>query len=62
MTPQRRTSVTRARRWPAALCAALVFLAARPLAAQQILSTPQQTLTLTRGGSLLLVNPVNFER
>lgn len=54
--------MTRARRWPVALCAALVFLAAGPLAAQQILSTPQQTLTLTRGGSLLLVNPVNFER
>lgn len=62
MTIQGRDLVTRARRWPAALCAAVVFLAARPLAAQQILSTPQQTLTITRGGSILLVNPVNFER
>lgn len=54
--------MTRARRWPAAFCAALLILAAAPAAAQQILSTPQQTLTLTRGGSILLVNPVNFER
>jgi pilus assembly protein CpaC len=54
--------VTRDRRWPAALAALFLLVAARPLAAQQILSTPQQTLTLTRGGSILLVNPVNFER
>ncbi len=52
----------RARPWSAVVLAALVLVAARPLAAQQILSTPQQTLTLTRGGSILLVNPVNFER
>ena len=41
----------------------LVLLAAgRNAAAQRVLSEPTQTLNLTRGGSVLLVNPVNFER
>ncbi|MGH7586464.1 MAG: type II and III secretion system protein family protein [Gemmatimonadales bacterium] len=45
------------------LAVLLVLLSAgRSAAAQRVLSEPTQTLTLTRGGSVLLVNPVNFER
>lgn len=40
----------------------ILLLAGRSAAAQRVLSEPTQTLTLTRGGSVLLVNPVNFER
>ena len=45
------------------LAALLVLLApAGSAAAQRVLSEPTQSLNLTRGASVLLVNPVNFER
>ena len=40
----------------------VLLLAGRSAAAQRVLSEPTSTLTITRGGSVLLVNPVNFER
>jgi len=64
MSPHRRSYVTRfVVRFLARACAlGLVLATAAPLAAQRAIVTPSNYLTVTRGSSALLVNPVPFER